>query len=367
MLLYYRLVDPTHHKINPEDSTSMNNKIIAMAVGAVLGTAPLFSAQAGVKWYGHLQAEVASESSDGKVGVDGHVLQGGGGRFQDGMSVEDNKRGRLGVKISEDLGNGLKAVAKFEWQVSTVKADIDDGDRNSFVGLKGSFGTIKAGSLKTPYKYMGGVKYDPFVTTNLEARRYGGMTFGTFGQNSFMRDAVGYVTPKMGGFKGWIVYSPDEVDGSDGDYSAGAMYKTKQWEVLAATAHDDDNGTGGSYDAWKIGGKVKFGDAEVVGQYENTSDDVAGGSDDGSLYFIGLHYKMGKTMLVGQLGNGSVDIAGTSVDQDNTYWAIGAVHKFSKKTKLIAGYADMSVDNGDGNAANDSDRSAFSVALRVDF
>jgi len=367
----------------------MNKKLIALAVGAALA-APM-SANAGATWYGHLFAEVSSEDSDfaqyigqpnSALEFDGHVIENrssdgtditGGRMLEDGTTVQDNKRGRLGVKGSEDLGGGLKAIYRFEFQVSTVQADVDDGDRNSFVGLKGGFGTIKIGSLKTPYKYMGGVKYDPFVTTNIEARRYGGMTRGAFGQNSFFDRAVGYEN-KFGAGKLWLVYVPDEDTGQDGDYSAGFMFKGgKTWEAFVATAVDNDtdnnpsNGTL-SYTALKVGGAWKTGPHKLKFQYETTTDEQgAAGDDEGTLIFLGYEMKMGKNVFVAQVADGSVDFAGPGADQESTYYAIGVVHKFSKKTRAFLGYSNTSIDNAGGASGVNGDRSAFTVGLRVDF
>ena len=144
------------------------------------------------------QAEISSEGVDvtgGPTGADGRIIQGGGGRFQEDVGVTDNKRGRLGVKGSEDLGGGLKGIYKYEWQVDTTDMSTNDkgnhtNGREAFVGLKGGFGQIELGRVKAAYKYYGGVKYDPFVTTELEARRYGGMSTGSFGHNSFLSDTL---------------------------------------------------------------------------------------------------------------------------------------------------------------------------------
>ena len=43
-------------------------------------------------------------------------------------------------------------------------------DREVMVGLRGRFGDFETGRIRTPYRYLGGVKYDPFVATALEQR-----------------------------------------------------------------------------------------------------------------------------------------------------------------------------------------------------
>ncbi|NOX90890.1 MAG: porin [Gammaproteobacteria bacterium] len=119
----------------------MNKKLLAVAVSAAL-VAPAATMAADAFVYGHAQVEVASYSEDST------------GSGKDGVMVEDNARGRLGVKASEDLGNGLKAIAQFEWRVNTDQGGNPAGNRVSQVGLTGGFGTFVMGNLKSPYKYI---------------------------------------------------------------------------------------------------------------------------------------------------------------------------------------------------------------------
>lgn len=364
----------------------MNKKLLSLAVGAALGATPLF-AQADVVVYGQLQAELATIDSDGvATAPDGVVVSRRGndifaGSDIDLRNVDDNKRGRLGVKAAEKLGNGMTAIAKFEWQVDTTQANVDDGTRESYVGLKGDWGTFTVGSLKSAYKYSGGVKYDPFVTTYLEARRHGGMSTGKFGHNSFMENSIGY-EGKFGGVHVWATYSPDEAspggtglsgshEADDGDYTASLAYSPGNWEVFVATAHNEDNPASGpseNYDAWKVGGKYKFGNNTILGQYEKGEQEVAGGNDaEGEIWFLGYHLKFGNNTFVAQYGNGTVEFGGGLPDQESDYYAIGLIHKMSKKTRIFTGYSKTELENSGGDATADGDRDAFTLGMRVDF
>lgn len=379
----------------------MNKKLLSLAVGAALGATPLF-AQADVVVYGQLNAEIASEDTDS--GFAGSLSRSGSGNAidalnrsddsastVDGTTMEDNKRGRLGIKASEKLANGLTAIAKFEWQVDTTDADSNDGDRESLVGLKGGFGEVQFGSLKAAYKYTGGVKYDPFVTTNLEARRYGGMLNGRFGQNSFLRNSIGYITPNMGGLKGWVTYSPDDGSsdngrGTDqGDWSASLAYSAGNWEVFIAGTQDNGDGedsingrsgavttngiaaSTGDFTAYKIGGKFKFGNHTFLGQYEQAEDDAnVANVDTIDMFFLGYHLQMGNNTFVAQYGDSTVEHVGGLNDQEGQYYALGLVHKMSKKTRVYGGYRKTEVDNVGGGTSN-AEGDVVSLGLRVDF
>jgi len=296
----------------------MNKKLIAMAVGAALA-APM-AANAGVTVYGHLQVEVASVTNDGYGENNTGGVRTGIAANESGIKMKDNKRGRLGFKVSEDLGGGLKGIAKFEWQIDTPNGNIADGAREGWVGLKGGWGEFKAGRIKTPYKYTGG---------------------GAYGQNSFWNQSISYKN-KWGGFSLWIDYGLDEGDGAGasagsggtmGAISAAVKYGAKNWEVFAAynSADGNVNGsgstiatTGNDRTVTKFGGQIKFAGAHTISaQYE-------------------------------------MDDPGTTT-ADATYYALGVIHKFSKKTRAFVGYR-----NTDGDAAN-NDLSVFSAGLRVDF
>ncbi len=351
----------------------MNKKLIAMAVGAALA-APM-AANAGVTVYGHFQVEIASVDNKGYGENNTGGARTGIAGGESGIKMKDNKRGRLGFKVSEDLGGGLKGLAKFEWQIDTPNGNIADGAREGWVGLKGGWGEFKAGRVKTPYKYTGGVKYDPFVTTYLEARKSGGMLGGAYGQNSFWNQSISYKN-KWGGFGLWVIYGLDEGDGAGasagsggtmGAISASVKYAAKNWEVFAAynSADGNVNGSGGSIvttgndrTVTKFGGQIKFAGAHTISaQYE--MDDPYGSNNDGTIYFIGYQFKMGKNILAAQYGNTDYDPGTTTADA--TYYALGVIHKFSKKTRAFVGYR-----NTDGDAAN-NDLSVFSAGLRVDF
>ena len=350
----------------------MNKKLIALAVAA--GFAVPMSVQAAPTLYGQLQAEISSEGVDtvgGPTTADGQIIQGGSGRFQEDVGVSDNKRGRLGVKGDEDLGGGLKAIYKFEWQVNTTNADLYDGQRESFVGLKGGFGQIELGRLKSAYKYYGGVKYDPFVTTELEARRYGGMSTGNFGQNGFLSDTLAY-QGKFGMVALRVTYNLDEQAGTDGDYTVGLKFGNKKWEAGFALAQDADLDNNDltpdlAYDAAKLFGKVNFGNMTVRGQYETTTYEFTNGDEDGEIIFLGFDMKFGgKTTLSIQGATNTVEFSGLP-DQDGDYLAIGVTHKFTKKTRVFAGYGEMSAENMDNVSGANNGRDAVTVGMRIDF
>ncbi|MDY6980026.1 MAG: porin [Pseudomonadota bacterium] len=352
----------------------MNKKLIALAVAA--GMAAPMAAQAEATWYGQLQVEAAGHSSDfadipaatfdASADFDDHVWQNTGRWNNDGTQVEDDKRGRLGVKGKEDLGGGLSAVYQFEFQVDTSTGDVDDGDRVSFVGLNGNFGTIKAGSLKSPYKYFGGVKYDPFVTTSAEARRYGGMTSGQFGHNGFIQNALSYEN-NFGGAELWVTYVADERNNRDGDYAAGLKFSGSNYEAFVATASDADQDNDETtpdltYDAMKVGGQFKSGPHKISAQYEMTTQETGANDIDGTVLYVNYDMKMGKNIFTATYGMQELDL-GAGVEPEGTFTRIGVTHKFTKQTRAMLAWSNSNVEI----SGVDADKGTIMGAMRVDF
>ncbi len=356
----------------------MKTKLLAAAIAAGL-VAPVAS-NAAPTLYGQLQAEISSEDRDNNnTTADGRVVAGGSnvnssGSIVEDVGVNDNKRGRLGVKGSEDLGGGLKAIYKFEFQVETTTGDVDDGNREAYVGLKGSFGTVRLGNVKSPYKYYGGVKYDPLVATEIEARRYGGMSTGDFGQNGFLDRNLNYEN-KFGMVSFWGSVGLSEQNGEDGDLVLGIKFGNKKWEAGFAYAHDEDinndTSTGHvdqSYDAMKIFGKVKVGSMVTLkGQFEDLTEEQTSGADqEGDILFLGADFKFGKSLLVVQLGQGTWEVSG-SPDQESDYFAVGFIHKFSKKTRAFVGFGNTDIDNMNNSSGTNNSRDALTAGMRIDF
>jgi len=329
----------------------MNKKLLAIAVSAAL-VAPA-AAMAEVKVYGSANVEVASYSED--LSADSATA---GNTASDKVQVEDNARGRAGFKASEDLGNGLTGIANFEWKVDTTMGGRDTGQRQAIVGLTGGFGAVLLGNLKSPYKYTGGVKYDPFVTTALEARRHGGMIGGKYGSNSFIDNLVAYASPK-GPITVQIAYGPEDGDGA---WAADVKYNAGGVEAFVAALDSGDRLGANTYSVAKVGGSYKTGPHKVVFQYETMSNDMTANSDDASIVFLGYQNKMGKNTFVIQASqqtdkdNIMNDLDTKSVAGDTNYMALGVIHKFSKKTRLYAGYRSTS-----------DLESVMTVGLRKDF
>ena len=330
----------------------MNKKIIAAAVAAAfVAAAP--AAQAEIKAYSMVQFELTDFDRDGSA--------------SDNLAVTDNQRGRFGFKGGHDLGGGLKSFAMVEFDFEGGNRDAEFGGtgngtriREANAGLKGAFGSIALGTVKSAYKYTGGVKYDPYVATQLEQRGRGGMSSGTTGHNAFLNNAFQY-NIKAGMAKIHATYSLDDTDrdsgtenNDDGELSLGVAFGNKKWEAGAAYYDQGLSVDAEGVEALKIFGKISFaGMHTILAQFENVEE---AGTAESDYIMIGYQLKLGKGMI--SLYYGERD-RNTANDQENI--TLGYTHKFNKKSRVWAGY--QAYDEA-GGSTNDVDR--LSLGIRVD-
>ena len=192
-------------------------KALSLAIAAALAAPAVASAEAIV--YGKLNvsldyADVSNvirnrvDPATGDLVLDANGVpvqvaedfKGWGFSKGNGFIPGDGRGNRLGVKGSEDLGNGLKAVYQIELGINfdTNNNLANNADtvsyRNTFAGLAGNWGTLLAGRHDTPMKISTG-KLDLFSDTMADFN-------GTVGFLDIRADTtIAYVSPNWSGFQ----------------------------------------------------------------------------------------------------------------------------------------------------------------------
>jgi predicted porin len=351
----------------------MKKNVIALAVAAAMA-APL-AAQAEVTVSGGLQAEVVSVGGDATGGALKGLYANDGMEFG---SPNGGSFGYLAFSAAEDLGNGLKAIAKYNMNIN-VAGGL--GSRDTYVGLSGGFGTVLAGKLSTPYK-SSTVSWDPFLATSLQARGSGGMSDA---HNGYATSALAYankfgpatvVLAMVVDDSAEVVTAPAVAEKTAGKHAKSLSVNVPVGPVEVAVAHVNANeftnmrnlGLSGTADllgvntletltATKVGVKYAAGPITVAGQYEALELGNATTIKPTVVYVTGS-YAMGANTFSASYGDTKWDISGV----DNTkYMAIGLTHAFSKSTSSTIGYRST-------DAGNFGDKeTAFAAGLRVSF
>ena len=127
---------------------------------------------------------------------------------------------RLGFKGTKELGNGLEAIFKIEYEVAIDDGTIDSDEqdelkaRNVYGGLKGGWGQLIFGRNDTPFKRLGR-PIDVFNDYN-----NGDITAYLNGEDR--RDnMVFYQSPEWNGLRFGVAISPGEETGVGGDDNSG--------------------------------------------------------------------------------------------------------------------------------------------------
>ena len=275
----------------------------------------------------------------------------------------------IGVKGSEDLGDGMKAIYKMEWQVDVADGGKSDPGtptlvkRDQFVGLKGGMGTVKLGTFSSNYKQKGG-KVDSLYRTPVEGRglihTQSNLHNGRAINRGRMTNAISYTSPKMGGIQ--LVVNTTLSDSEDETIGAGLRWSNKSI-MLFADWIDQQPSTGapstggnpvanpaGTESAMKLGGKFKTKAFHIGGQYE-LAEDVT--SYD--YIHVNAGFNFNKNNSIEATFGTATHI--TDGNNDTTGIALAYNHKLSKMTNVYVAYGDRSSDN----AALEDNALAFGI------
>jgi predicted porin len=140
----------------------------------------------------------------------------------------------FGIRVRHNLApygwEGMAVVAQLESQVDIAAAPNERaafGTRDSFVGMEGPWGSIKAGKTDTPYK-KSTAAMDPFSRTLGD---YNSIMGNTGGDNRAefdwrMNHAIWYESPIWNGFQFSALASPGQNYAKDNsDYSYGDVFQ----------------------------------------------------------------------------------------------------------------------------------------------
>ncbi|PKO70906.1 MAG: porin, partial [Betaproteobacteria bacterium HGW-Betaproteobacteria-17] len=316
----------------------MMKKILAAAIVSAFA-APAFAATANVDVYGnlHMSVDVLDNGVDSATNISSNASS-------------------FGIKGAEDLGGGMAAI----WQVETNLGGERRGNsfssaRDTFVGLKGGFGTVRLGYFNTPTKQLSR-KLDLFNNKIGDTRnllRTNGTT-GT-GNNSWEErfdNGIRYDTPSFGGFTANVHYSTN-MDGAgttttnDNDaYSLGANYANGPLFV-GATYQKNNLTTPGTGDEtnWRLGVGFNIADLKLVALYSKSEDQRGVNGADRDVWGVGAGYKLGNGEIKAQYYKAS-DEDGSAAETGAKMFAVGYDYNLSKRTTAYVAYSKTKNDSG---------------------
>lgn len=340
----------------------MKKSLIALAVLAASGAA---MAQSSVTlygiadvWVGNIKASEVAANPAGLSKVDSGGVSGS----------------RWGVRGSEDLGGGLKAIFTLEQGFDISNGTTPGGfSRQAFVGVEGSFGTVVLGKPWTAMDDVMGASNSGFDSA-LSA------TNGVWISNVIYAgnpgNTIKYTSPSFGGFSGGFSYSMDESSAVKADvtdfslsYAAGPMAANFAYQVQGDFAGTDDlkiTTVNGSYD---------LGMAKLLASYAQSKINTAKATE----YQIGVDVPMSSALTLSagyahskRNAAAVTAIAATYAAGDGVYYgaknagySIAASYSLSKRTSVYGGVASAKGESAAG--VDVSKRQLYAVGVRHAF
>ena len=184
----------------------MKKSLIALTLAAL----PV-AAMADVTLYGEVKAGVeVSKVKLGEKTTEGLVAQGVKATRSSKTATEIADFGsRIGFKGHEHLGNNLNAIWQVEQNTSIAGGDKEWASRESFIGLEGGFGKVRAGKLNSTVKDSSD-NVDQWESSN------GALNMSVFTRVDERAVSVRYDSPVFSGFSASVQYTPrDNANPSD--------------------------------------------------------------------------------------------------------------------------------------------------------
>lgn len=282
---------------------------------------------------------------------------------------------RIGFKGSEDLGGGLSASFQLENGFDSSTGEMLQGKRifgrQAWVGLNGSFGSLKLGRQWAPL-FLALGEIDPF---GVGMAGDASLMFGSGAYPLRTDNTINYALPAIGGFSGQVSYIAGETAGSssanrqyglglgyvDGPLNLQFGYLDANTTVGLVSTDTKYAFVGGVYDFGAFRAHLGFADNE-------RASSIAGASLSDRNVLLGLSVPTGAAGLV--MASYIRSEVRNVADADSTMLAIGYTHSLTKRTNVYTSYSRVSNDAGaamNGAAANGNDPTLFSVGMRHKF
>lgn len=309
----------------------------------------LATAIAGAMVYSVTSAQAATVyDQDGtRMDVYGRIAMGvrsGGPEFDSDENEIDNGPefvnvySRLGLTLSNQISNDLRAFGRVEWRFTGDEQDTSSGFsevRQSYLGLESAqFGTVQAGNFDAFHNQFVSIPFDVYIDRGLEFAGHPTQSRG---------DSIGYFTPDLSGFtaylqakyyseRGWT--EEEQQDRPEGDVIAtqgGVKYETGPLRLALGYVDDVIRGGGNGEMLYGASGSYAINEnfsARLGYETRDNNDDLA----DNSATFtngydsvgIGMSYSMGQLAFNVDYYNIDLDNAGS-----RNAWAAGSYYKLS--------------------------------------
>jgi len=351
----------------------MQKKLIVLALASAFA-APAFAATSNVDMYGQFDVSIDYVNNLGSANTTSFHTNDHAWRASSNAS-------RIGIKGSEDLGGGLAAIWQYE---QGVNLDAGTGqangggwgaERNSFLGLKGGWGTALIGTHDTPYK-LSTAPLDPFADTAGDYNAIIGSLDGFNVADLRLGNVIAYISPSFNGLAFAGAYSFQAEQGQEtiagntpGAYSLMVNYANGPLYIGGGFEKAEHISPFGTFpytdvdlESWKLGAGYTFGNFTVNAIYDHIKLSPNTGSTEVKRSAWGLNgvYNMGNIAF--KAGYYKADSMDNTNDTGADMWELGADYMFSKRTKAYLVYAQTNNDNNGSYCVGGSANAGFGTS-----
>ncbi len=337
----------------------MNKTALSMAVAAALATPLALAADVTVYGRAHVSVDYLDDGDDYSE-----------------LNISSNSS-RLGFKAQTETEAGLTALMQIEGEITYNQGSSNVSNRDTFVGLRGDFGMIRAGQFDTPFKRARGPA-NLFGDQMGDMRNFTRVDMGRFDERT--PNTLHYQSPAFGALQANLAYSFHEgteaEDGVDDQaISISLTWKDGPFDAAVAYEEYDDDANNGGRDAIRAAAGYDVSDVlKVVGFYQTISHDDD--TQEADVFGLGAQYALApmtalKAMYMNRSGDGA--------DADSDMVVLGVEHRLDRAVRVYANLA--MVDNDDNvdltpwnqgrsvgaDGAAGETATGFSVGLRYDF
>lgn len=316
-------------------------RIKQLAPALIAAMAPMSVPAAEAEIYGlfHLSADYLNADDGDPLNVN---------TGDEGATISSNSS-RLGFRGNTSISDVLSAIWQVEIEVYADNGSALSTDRNTFAGLRGNWGQVRAGRFDTPFKLL-------HSRTSLFSDQVGdgrnilradaadGLTTTTDSNwwNERLRNSIAYQTPTWNNLQANLHYSSNQDAGGATSSQQASWSASVEWSrenVWLAAAHEDSSKVIGGVlterQASRLALSWTLGDSRLTGLYQradnpdidawgagikhNITDklalkthyyrlDATGQNQDAELFAIGMDYAIAKALMFygtyGQVVNG---------------------------------------------------------------
>ena len=377
------------------------NLVVLAVLGCFAGVA---SAATNITLYGTVDAGYEDWHGKGATGSGAIVNAAADRKLEQGGLSENNSK--FGIKGQEDLGNGLTATFTVEGEFNVDHGETNAGqlfNRETTVGLKGSFGEVKVGRAKSQMELaLGGIVPGSRVADvdlySVAATRHSNGLFYSYDNAGF---SVGADVTTRGGATGNLTEGVSDNNKIGYGVRLGYAKQVDGVTMLGRVAHQNDNTereTGGLLAAVipyaNNTNSLTVGVAYAQGR--GLASDLAVAKFGAKNVLAAANANGLPTLTEGQLTDAytvkkartlSAVIASTFGSNDSAYvkyqqrkgtaesgavayngnvWAVGYAHSLSKRTSAYADVAYARIKNAAG-IDGDGKATGYSIGVAHNF